>query len=165
MAIADYITGGSQIQQPNPLAGRDNNAVVAGTLESMIGNNSGLIQNARQRGIEYAATRGGINSSIAAGAAERSAMEAAQPLVNASLEMQAQQDAALQEDWSSQQNFARGLYGQQISNTMGMLNTVQQYALEDPELYTPEVTSGYSNFFQQNMNDIMSNYFKGMNGG
>lgn len=165
MAIADYITASANPNIVNPLQGRDNAALVTGTLESMIGGNSDLIKNARQRGVEYANQRGGINSTIAAGAAERSAMETGMPLVNASLEMQAQQDAANLADWSSQQNFARGLYGQQISNSLGMLNTVQQYALEDPELYTPEVTSGYANFFQKNMNDIMNNYFKGINGG
>lgn len=164
MAIQDYIVG---VQQPivNPLAGRDNNAVVANSIESFLGANSPLIQNARQRGVEYAATRGGINSSIAAGAAERSAMEAATPLAQTALSMQQQQDAVTMDDWTSKQNFNRSLYGQQISSSLGMLNRVQDYALQDPSLYTPEVTSGMSNFFQKNMNDIMSRYFAGIKTG
>lgn len=164
MAIQDYITG---VQQPvqNPLAGRDNNALVSDSIESFLGSNSPLTQNARQRGVEYAATRGGINSSIAAGAAERSAMEAAMPLAQTALSMQQQQDTVTMDDWTSNQNFNRSLYGQQVSSSLGMLNKVQEYALADPALYTPEVISGYSNFFQKNMNDIMSQYFTQMNPG
>lgn len=165
MAISDYLTGAAPKGTAMPLAGRDNNQVVQDSLAGFLGSNSDYVQNARQRGVEYAATRGGINSSIAAGASERGAIEAVQPLVQAELAMQGQQDDAALNEWATQQNFGRALYGQQVSNSLGMLNLVQQYALEDPALYTPEVTSGYSNFFQQNMRDIMSQYFKDLPGG
>ncbi|MEM4546779.1 MAG: hypothetical protein QW328_08485, partial [Nitrososphaerota archaeon] len=44
--------------------------------------NNPYIQNARQRGVEYAARRGGVNTSIAAGASERAAIEAALPIAS-----------------------------------------------------------------------------------
>ena len=153
------------------------------SIQSFLDPNSAYLQNARQRGVEQAATRGGINSSIAAGASERAAMEAIQPFVNQAVQTDQQkyqlmgqdylaqqgykaqamlaQQQANTENWLSQQNFGRAMFGQTFSNSMGMLNLIQQYALDDPELYTPEVMSGYTNFFQQNMNDLLSRYFGG----
>lgn len=162
MALADYITNAMapQALPTQPLNGAQQ---VLGTLEQTVGSGSSYIQNARRRGMETAATRGGINSSIAAGAAERSALEAAQPLVqqavsidqsNWQLGQQAQYD-----NWLAQQNFGRALYGQQFSSSLDMLNYLQQAAVNDPELYTPEVTSGFSNFFQKNTQDILNRYF------
>ena len=168
----------------NPVSGTTQ---VSRSLQEFLNPNSSYIQNARQRGIEQAATRGGVNSSIAAGASERAAMEAALPLVNQAVDVDQQRyqflaqdyladqgyaaesqiqsmlaaQRAQQENWLSEQNFGRALFGQTFTNSMGMLNMIQQYALEDPELYTPEVASGYTNFFQQNMNDLLSRYFGG----
>lgn len=132
---------------------------VMNSLEQVVGANSPYLANARRRGLEVAATRGGINSSIAAGSSERAALEAAAPLVQQGVGIDQNNQQVQYENWLSQQNFGRALFGQQFSNSLGMLNQLQQYALEDPELYTPEVTSGYSNFFQQNMNDILQRYF------
>ena len=129
------------------------------SLDQVTGANSPYIANARRRGLEVAATRGGINSSIAAGSSERAALEAAMPLVQQGLAIDQQAQQVQYDNWLSQQNFGRALFGQQFTNSLGMLNQIQQYALEDPELYTPEVISGYSNFFQQNMNDILQRYF------
>ena len=129
------------------------------SLDQVTGANSPYLANARRRGLEVAATRGGINSSIAAGSSERAALEAAMPLVQQGLAIDQQAQQVQYDNWLSQQNFGRALFGQQFTNSLGMLNQIQQYALEDPELYTPEVISGYSNFFQQNMNDILQRYF------
>ena len=129
------------------------------SLDQVTGANSPYLANAHRRGLEVAATRGGINSSIAAGSAERAALEAAMPLVQQGLAIDQQAQQVQYDNWLSQQNFGRALFGQQFSSSLGMLNQLQQYALEDPELYTPEVISGYSNFFQQNMNDTMQRYF------
>lgn len=186
----------------NPVSGTTQ---VQRSIQSFLDPNSAYMQNARQRGVEQAALRGGVNSSIAAGASERAAMEAIQPFVEqavgidqqkyqlmaqdylaqqgyknqnlladksnaleaqlaqyqGSLQMALAQQNANTENWLSQQNFGRALFGQTFSNSMGMLNLIQQYALDDPELYTPEVMSGYTNFFQQNMNDLLSRYFGG----
>jgi len=132
---------------------------VTGSLEQMLAPNSAYIQNARQRGLEQAATRGGINSSIAAGAAERAAIEAAAPLVQQATQLDQTGVNAQYEDWLAQQNFGHSLFAERFSSSLGMLERIQQYGLEDPELYTPEVLSGFNNFFQQNMQDILRRYF------
>lgn len=166
MALINYFTG-SQTQPmqqmpqsaPPPMAyGVD---TVKGNLESLLAPGSSYIDNARQRGIEYAATRGGVNSSIAAGAAERSAIEAAAPLAQQAIAIDQQNKDYAMQDWLSQQNFGRNLFTQKFGSSLDMLNGINQMALMDPELYTPEVTSGMSNFFQKNMNDILKNYFSG----
>ncbi len=127
--------------------------------------NSRYIQQARQRGMEVAAQRGGVNSSIAAGNAERSALDTAQGLTQMAVGIDAnrqnQQLDAQYSNWLQSQNFGRSLYQGTFNNTMDMLAAVQRMGLEDPELYTPDVISGYSNFFQQNFGDIIGRYFQG----
>lgn len=161
MALSDYITA-------NPLAPRrvqpgapSGVTQTMGALEQVIGSGSPYITNARQRGMEMAATRGGINSSIAAGAAERSALEAAAPLAQQAVQLDQTGINAQYDNWLSEQNFGRALFGQKFTSSLGMLERIQQYGMEDPELYTPEVLSGFSNFFQQNMSDILKRYFNG----
>lgn len=208
MPTLNYSGGGGYT--PNYLGTRDDllNPVsgttqVSRSLQEFLNPNSDYMRNAAQRGVEMAATRGGVNSSIAAGSAQRAALESVQPFVQQAvdvdqqkyqlmaqdylaqqgyqaqslladknnalqaalaqyqggLQMSLAQQQANTENWLSQQNFGRALFGQTFSNSMGMLNMVQQYGLEDPELYTPEVLSGYTNFFQQNMNDLLARYF------
>lgn len=82
MALSDLFSTGYNISRtPTLTPTTSGTSQVMGSLESVIGSNSPYIQNARRRGLETAATRGGINSSIAAGSSERAAIEAAQPLV------------------------------------------------------------------------------------
>ena len=144
-------TYGQNLQNPND--------IVKGTLESFLDPNSSYIQNARQRGMEVAATRGGVNSSIAAGASERAAIDAAAPLATQSLEIQGARENLNAQNWMNQQDFSRALTGQQFGNTSSMLNFLMQAGIDDPELFTPEVISGYSNFFENNMRDILGKYF------
>lgn len=134
------------------------------------------IANARQRGIEQAAGRGLMNSSIAGANAERSAIEAAQPLVSEAVgllnarEQRAltkdtvQQQAVLQ-DWLDTNKFNREFNGSlsllPIKNTFDMFQTLMQYGAENPQVWTPDVISGTSNFFQRNMFDILNQYFPG----
>lgn len=176
MAIQDFFTSGLYGQTVggaganpapyNPAMLQSGTNVVGGALESMLNPNSAYIQNARRRGVEQAAQRGGINSSIAAGASERAAIEAAAPLAQQAVNIDQNREGVLSDEWSSQNNFNRAMLGQYsqtaFSNSMGMLNMLQQSALQDPELYTPEVMSGFTNFFQQNMNDMMKRFFSGM---
>lgn len=142
--------------------------MVQTSLSAMLNPNSDYIRNARQRGYEFAQERGGLNSSIAAGAAERSAMEAAMPLVQTSLDMQKTRDILKGQNWLEEQGFNREFQGQlammPVVNSFNMLQSLQDYALNDPALYTPDVVSGFSNFFTQNMSDIMGRYF-GAQGG
>lgn len=161
MALSNYLAGPSQ---PAPFANAPSgNQTVQTSLDYFLDPNSQYIQNARQRGVEYAASRGGLNSSIAAGAAERSAMEAALPLVSQAVSIDQGREALLGQDWLDTQGFNRQFQGQiammPVQNAFNMLSAVQQYALEDPALYTPDVISGYSNFFTQNFNNIMGKYF------
>lgn len=173
MALANYFTTGLYNQaggaNPTPAYNPSNltpaTAVVQNSLSSMLDPNSAYIQNARQQGAQLAAQRGGINSSIAAGAAERAAIDAAAPLAQQAVDVQQTRESVLANDWVSKQNFDRAMLGQYsqsaFNSSLDMLNMLQQMAVNDPELYTPEVTSGFSNFFQKNMNDILSRYFSG----
>lgn len=166
MALSDLFSIGSNINQTATLTPTTSGtSQVMGSLESVLNSNNPYIQNARRRGLETAATRGGINSSIAAGSSERAAIEAAQPLVQQGVAIDQanlqQTRAAEYDNWLSQQNFGRALVGQRFNSATDMLSMLQQAALNDPELYTPEVTSGYSNFFTRNFDDIMKRYFGG----
>lgn len=135
------------------------NAGIQNSIQAMLAPDSQYIQNARQRGMEQAAARGGINSSIAAGASERAAMEAADPYIQQSI---AATVGAQTSDWLQAQNFNRQFQAElammPVTNAANMLNMVMQQSLQDPELYTPEVISGYTNFFNENMKNLFSNY-------
>lgn len=163
MPLTDYMAAPSQ---PSPYTkAQDPNQMVQSSLAEILNPNSSYIQNARQRGVEYAASRGGLNSSIAAGASERAAMESAMPLVQTSVDLQKTRDILAGQDWLQTQEFNREFQGQvammPVVNAFNMLDKVQQLSMQDPGLYTPEVVSGYTNFFSQNMQDIMSRYFGG----
>lgn len=158
MALQDFFTPGN-IAPPQVVTQRTGANQVMGTLEQIVGSNSPYIQNARRRGMETAATRGGINSSIAAGAAERSALESAAPMVNAALEMDQTGVNAQYENWLSQQNFNRQLQGSAFNSNLTAMQAIGEYALADPELYTPDVVSGFTNLFQQNLSETLKSYF------
>lgn len=173
MALSDYISGGMfnatvnpvQKQMYDPTKLTPAATQVQGNLEAMLNPNSSYIQNARQRGMETAATRGGINSSIAAGASERAAIEAAAPLAQQATNIDQTREQVLADEWATNNNFNRAMLGQYAQTTFGtsmdMMKMIQQYAMEDPELYTPEVTSGLNNFFNRSMNDQLKKYFGG----
>jgi hypothetical protein len=77
----------ASVAAPAQVTARDvsGDETVAGQLNSLLDKNSTYLQSARNRGMEAANQRGLINSSLAAGTAERSAIDAALPI--------AQQDA------------------------------------------------------------------------
>lgn len=148
-----------------PVANTDYNTQLSQSLEHFMDPNSAYIQNARQRGAEQAAVRGGVNSSIAAGASERAALEAAMPLAQTATGMSAGQQGMMQQarlsEWAEQQGFNRELYMRPFASSVDMLGRVTEMGLQDPELYSPSVISGYSNFFNQQMGDMMRRYFGG----
>jgi hypothetical protein len=183
MALINYMTGGGlpPTQVPNatnpgmpqanalggpfqmtqaPFAGRDYNAMIQGSLESFMNPNSQYIKNARQEGAQYAQQRGGINSSIAAGASEKEALGAAVPLAQSAVASQLGQEQAQLSNWMDTQGFNRQMNAMPYQNSMNMLTAVTQMGLQDPQLYSPSVISGFSNFFNQNMNDMLKSYFK-----
>lgn len=172
MAIEDYLASikAPQSNTPMPTLNQPSGAtMLSENLKAFSDPNSELMQQAARRGIEYAATRGGVNSSIAAGASQRSALDTATQLASQATEIDVnrqntQQQAAF-ENWLSQQNFNRTFQAQlgmlPVQNSFNMLSAIQEYALQDPALYTPDVVSGYSNFFQKNMENILAQYFGG----
>jgi hypothetical protein len=121
--------------------------------------NSQLMQQAAQQGRNLAAERGGINSSIAAGASQRAALESAVPLAQTAVGAQLNQEQAKLEDWVATQGFNRQMAAAPFQSSLAMLNKVSDYSLQDPQLYTPSVVSGFNNFFNQNMNDVLGRYF------
>lgn len=146
---------------PFPFANRNYEQELSQSLEYFMNPNSDYIQNARRRGMEVAATRGGINSSIAAGAAERSALDAAVPLAQSTMASRLGQEQALLQEWASQQGFNRDMAAMPFTNSMEMLKGFTAASLTDPQLYSPEVVSGYTNFFNRTMQDMMKRYFGG----
>jgi hypothetical protein len=101
--LANYQPPGSQFSPGN---------VVSTNLNDLLSSGSRYIENARQRGREEAASRGLLNSSIAAGAAERSGIEASMPILdqimglNNQREAQANQSLEAQRDRQFQSEFA-----------------------------------------------------------
>ena len=46
-----------------------------------------------------------------------------------------------------------------VNSSMDMLQALTQYALNDPETFTPDVMSGFTTFFNNNMVNMLSQYF------
>jgi hypothetical protein len=155
---ANMLGGPFQMTQA-PFAGRDYNSMLQTSLESFMNPNSQYIQNARQQGAQYAQQRGGINSSIAAGASEKAALDAAAPLAQQAVSNQLGQEQAQLSNWMDTQGFNRQMNSMPYTSSMNMLNAVSAAGLQDPQLYTPSVISGFTNFFNKNMNDMIKNYF------
>lgn len=81
---------------------------------------------------------------------------------------QMQADATMQQDWLQSQSFTRqfnaALSMIPISNAADLNNYLMQAAINEPEVYTPEVLSGMSQFFNQNLTAILAQYFpQGLN--
>lgn len=239
-----------------------------GNLDQLLSREGSYIANARRRGLEGANARGLLNSSLAQGAAQRSATEAAQPILSeimglnnqreaqnfaaaqnainsavgltqqerdaaiqrardqfnsavgltesregraftgqqnqldriqgvnnallagqldqrrallgsqlgreeaildTRLRQTLQNDAAKQQDWLASNAFSREFNGalsmMPITSAFDLNSRIQQFAMENPEIYTPEVISGMSNFFNRNMLSMLQQYFPDMVGG
>ena len=140
-------------------AGNVVNDLMAQTLNP----NSPYIQSATRHGLDQAHQRGLLNSSIASGTSQRAAIDAAMPLVSEAASIQKQRESYASQDWLANNSFNREFAGTlallPIQNSFQMLNALFQYAAEDPATYTPAVVNQMSNFFTQNMQNIMSNYF------
>lgn len=159
------------------------NELVANQLNNLLSSDSRYIQNARQRGREFAASRGNLNSSIGAGASERAAIEAGLPIAesDAGVYRQANQGnfeslnqlrqmrtAAELDNWLASENYTRDfnerLATLAIESGADMLTYITQRAMEDPAVWTPDVISGYNNFFNLNFRDMFGNFFSGPGG-
>lgn len=76
---------------------------------------------------------------------------------------QLQSDATFQQDWLSSRNFSREFQSQlsmiPLSAAADLTSFISKYAVENPDIYTPEIINGMSNFMAQNMRSILSQYF------
>jgi hypothetical protein len=133
---------------------------------------------ARREGISFEAAQNALNRTQQEraqqfgfmgnmiGQREQMAFQGEQAAQDRQLRKDLQTDTTLQQDWLSSRDFQRQFNAQlsmmPIKNAYDMSNMIQQYALENPEVYTPEVISGMSNFFQNNMMSILSEFFPSM---
>ena len=169
MALTDYFTGSQQTAQTytpatpiTPTA-----TTIQSNLSTFLDPNSEFQRQAKLSGLNTAAERGGVNSSIAAGAAQRASLDTASTLASAATQGDLQNQNAITnaniQNWAATQGFNRelfgSLYGQAYGNSLNMLSTLGTLALQDPETYTPEVMSGFTNFFQQMSGDFFSKYY------
>lgn len=74
-----------------------------------------------------------------------------------------QDSAVRQQDWLSSQSYNREFNGAlsqaQIKNSMDMYNMLLSAAINNPQVFTADVTAGMQNFFQGNFAALMSKYF------
>lgn len=148
-------------------------------------------QDARRQGLELANQRGLLNSSIAAGASQRAALEGITPFVqqgmgllgqreqeafqgeqaqrDRDLREKMQSDSVFQQDWLNSRNFNRDFYAKiaslPIENAAQFSQMIAQYAAENPDVYTPDNIAGMTKFFNDNFRDIISSYLGDINFG
>ena len=106
-----------------------------------------------------------VGGSLLRGIGGAKSAQAAQPFVTQAMQIEKEKQDYASQNWLAEQGFNREFQGQlammPVQNSFNMLNALQQFSIQDPELYTPDVVSGYSNFFTQNMGDIINRYFGG----
>ena len=167
------------------------NELVSNQLNELTRSNSPYMQNARRRGVEYANSRGNINSSIGGGSAMRAALEAGMPIAQANAaaysnagdrtfdaadrirqegvrSLLGQNDAlfsAQAQDWLNNNTFNREFNGQlalmPIANAADMWSGLMNLATQNPEVFTPTVLAGYQDFFQTGFDEYISRYLGG----
>lgn len=206
------------LDQFGPTPRTDANQLVLDSIDKLTNSGSSYMRDAARRGTELAAARGLGNSSIAAGASQRSAVQAATPFIQQAVGLQGQRegedaqvrlnainqalqlsgqreqnlftkgqqdqqlafqgqqnqidrdfreklqsDSVKQQDWLSDRNFTREFNAQlstlPIKSAFEMQSLLQKYAVDNPEVYTKEVVSGMTNFFQNNLMQMLNTYF------
>jgi hypothetical protein len=176
---------GAQAAQPQSFAAGD---VVSQIINGMMNGEFG--KNAERRGLELANQRGLLNSSMSAGNARRAALEGITPFVNSAmgllgqreglafqgeqaqmdrdLKSKLQSDATFQQDWLSSQSFNREFYAAMamvpVQNASQFQQMIAQYALDNPEVYTPQTIAGMTQFFNSNFQQIMAQYMPRVGG-
>lgn len=171
--------GNTGVVPPNPYG-------PAQTVEDMVNHfiNGRYAQNARLRGMEVANQRGLINSSLAAGASSRAALESVQPFVSEGMSLLnnresraqtaleaerdrqfrrlLQSDQATQQDWLNSNQFNREFNANlsmiPIASSADFLKYVAQLGAENPEVYTPNIMAGMQNFFTQSMLALLDQF-------
>lgn len=160
--------------------------VVTDNMNNLLDSDSRYIQNSRRRGLEAAAGRGLLNSSISAGTSERAAIEAAQPILNNIMGLTSQRESQAHEsvenqrnrsfqaefagmnaqlqNWVNEASFNREFNGNlamlPIASAADMWSGLMQLAASDPTVFTPTVLAGYQDFFQSGFNEYISRYLQ-----
>ena len=177
------INAPQQVYQENMGAGN----VVQDYLSQLLNSNSPYIQNARRNGLELAANRGLLNSSIAAGNSQRAAIDAAQPILNEITQLHNQREQlaftgeqnqmdrdqqitmARVNDWAANNQFNREYNGQlsllPITSVTALNNQLMQAAIDNPEIFPPEIVSGLGEFFGTNLLSMLQQWFPNQYGG
>lgn len=141
--------------------------LVTGVQNKLLDSGSAYMQNAKRTGLEAAANRGLLNSSIAAGNAQRAAIEASNPIVNNVLSAYGQERGAQLSDWLSSEalkrDFSTTLAALPIKTSFDMLTGLAQAATNAPDVFTPSYINSMSNFFTANMQNVMANFFGAQN--
>jgi hypothetical protein len=103
----------------------------------------------------------GVNNALLAGE-----LQQRQTAYDYNFRNQLQSNQVMQQDWLNNNEFSRNFNATlsllPVNNAFDMAKTIQAYAAENPEVYTPTVISGMTNFFNQNMLAIMQQYFPDM---
>ena len=153
------------------------------------------MQNAQMKGRRYSNSRGNLNSSIGAGDAQRAALDAAMPIAGADaatysraadstyasgdkirtmglqsfLGQNDTQQSAQAQDWLNNNTYNREFNGKlammPIANAADMWQGLMTMATGNPEIFTPEVLTGYQTFFQSGFDNYISKYLGGAGGG
>lgn len=162
----------------------DEASILDSYVNQLTSSNSALMRNARLSGIEAAAGAGLQNSTLAAGASQRAALDFVVPLAQTAMDTfntretrnwtagQNQLDRDQQitmvklQDWLNNESFMRewnaNLAMYPITNTTALLNKITEQALQNPQVYTPDVISGLQQFFTTSYLDVLSKYFPSM---
>src|SRR5690606_790844 len=73
-------------------------------------------------------------------------------ILDTQLRQRLQSDSVAQQDWLSDRQFTREFNGTLSTMSIGSVfelnRAIMDYAAQNPEIYTPEIISGMTNFFQ-----------------
>lgn len=114
----------------------------------------------RQANAENMANQFQVNQALNAqqqGYNERSAA------LNAQLQQSQRYNDTINQDWLASNAFNRNLYGTiatlPVQSAASMYQLLAQHAMEEPDVYTPDVISGFTNFFSNDMRAMLQQYF------
>lgn len=135
---------------------------LAGMVDSFSDPNNILNKRAAQAGLATANSRGLLNSSMAAGAAQGQVLDRATDLGKTAYGSWMQGQGAKYQNWMAGEAYNRDYVGAMaalpIKSYYDSMRGLMDAAIADPSLMTPDAMSGFANFFQGMSNDMFSNY-------
>ena len=132
-------------EQQNMQGAIDNMMQVQGQV---LNSDNPYIENARRMGLEHASNRGLLNSSIAAGASQRAAIEASQPIAQ-----------SIYSRGNAKTDYYDMVKLLPLQKALNLVDDFASRAADNPDVYTPGYISGMTNFFMSNMQNVMKNFF------